>query len=96
MTIIKWQTGSYDTKIEPIECTRETAQIVWRLVGGLKREERKQAKSSEWHQLHDSWDAAHAFLMERAEAKLANARTQLASAQGAYGNVKGMKKPEQS
>lgn len=96
MAIIKWQTNRYDSKIERMECTRETARTVWYMAsGGIRGQiERKQSKDGDWHQLHDSWDAAHVFLMGRAQRSLESARIQLASAQGEFGNVKGMKKPE--
>lgn len=83
-------------KIERIECLRETAQSVFVKDTGImanKSGERRESKSCDWYQYHDSWDAAHAHLIAQAEADVSNLRDRLESAKGKLGNVKGMKPP---
>jgi hypothetical protein len=46
------------------------------------------------HGIFDTWQEAHAWLLARAENSLNDARRRLEQAQGLYGNIKGMKKPE--
>ena len=101
--LTKWKTCRYyDTKIERVECSRETDKAVWvleypwKLDGGRGTKpptERRRMKSSESVNYHDTWEHAHAFLMDRTERELESARSQLARAQGTHGNVKGMRKP---
>jgi hypothetical protein len=73
--------------IDPVEIERETEARVF-LVGGRRRDKRATQEG-----YFDTWEAAHQFLMAYFEEKLTLARRQLERAQGAYGNVKGMKKP---
>lgn len=74
-------------KITEVEVERETKTSVW--INGNRRN-----KITEWDIFHDSWDAAHAHLMKRAQELANKARRELETANGALGNVKGMKKPE--
>jgi hypothetical protein len=101
--LIKWKTSRfYDTEIKRVECTRETEKAVWaqeypwRIDGRKVPVERRRMKQSEDDAYHDTWEAAHAFLLERATTALDNARSRLAQAQGTLGNVKGMRKPEEA
>lgn len=87
----KFMTRTYINEIHSVDVVRETAMFVIRLVRGR---ERRDAKTSDCDQYHDSWDAAHAFLLARADRRLNAARRALQLAQSEYGNVKGMKKPE--
>lgn len=91
--ITKYRTDRSQITITPVECTRESAQCVWYLAWASKTELRA-AKVADWARYHDTWEDAHAYLMSKAERAVAFARSSLASAQGALGNVKGMKKPE--
>src|SRR3954463_3843517 len=99
MAIIKWKTSNWsDAKIERVECTRETPQTVWYMEkafsivrGDRPPVERQAAKQSEHHNYHDSWEAAHSYLFNRAEGNVAGARRALEHANGTLGNVKGMK-----
>lgn len=80
-------------EIEVVEVVRETAQCVF-LPSTHRRDkngERKELKRSEWHEYYDTWDAAHAALMAKAESRLNAARRRLQDAQGLHGNVKGMR-----
>lgn len=71
-------------KIEPVEVERETKNYV--VING-KRD------YAIGHYFH-SWEGAHAFLLEEAEAACQSYRVQLAKLNGHLDNVKGMKKPE--
>ena len=89
--MIKYMTGrtTYEVRarITAVKVERETESSVW--VNGNRR-----AKESESDIFHDTWDDAHAHLLAAAEENAASARRQLERANGALGNVKGMKKPE--
>ena len=93
-TITKYKTVGWRLAIEVVECVRETAQSVWvrrKSWGG--EVESREAKSCDGHQYHDTWEAAHAFLMERETANVESLRMQLEQAKGRLGTVKGMKCP---
>ena len=87
----KYKTGStnwgVEAKIEEVEVDRETESSVW--VNGNRLQ-----KSTEYHTYHDTWDAAHSYLLERAKNKVEYARRQLEEHKSRLGNIKGMKKPE--
>ena len=96
--ITKWKTGKWKTGIEVLECTRETALTVWYLQkshfqGGASKE-RKLSKTGDYEQVHDTWEAARAYLLEKANSRLTAARLELMKAQGELGNVMGMKPPK--
>ena len=85
--MIKFRTCDFGKNlIEEIDVERETDSSVW--ING-----RRSAKNSSWHKYWDSWEEAHAFLLEKAEKSLQSARRSLERAQGEYGNIKGMKAP---
>ena len=104
--LVKWKTSGFDrTEIVPVECARETEKAVWvleypwTLGGGRSTKppiERRRMKNSEYDNYHDTWEAAHAFLLACAERELDNARARLAQAQGTHGNVKGLRKPAEA
>lgn len=78
-----WQV---EAKITPVEVERETDSSLW--IKG-----RRQAKSLQHETYHDTWDIAHAYLMEIANQHCQTARRNLETANGKLGNVKGMKRP---
>lgn len=85
--MIKFRTGGFrNNQIEEIEVERETANSVW--VDGSRH-----AKDTSWHKYFDSWDAAHAYLLGKAESDLESARKSLERAQDVYGKIKSMKAP---
>jgi hypothetical protein len=96
----RYRTIRSSIDIEEHEITRETGKSVWFMAKSfcIGREsapvERKAAKVSDWHRWHDTWEAAHAYLLQRAEEKLKGARRALQLAQSEHGNVVGMKKPQ--
>jgi hypothetical protein len=80
---------SFSSRIQVIEVERETDNSVW-------EDGRRLAKVTDGHEIHDTWEEAHARLTEIAEKKLENARRALDLAQGFVGNVKGLKKPQEA
>lgn len=88
--MIKYRTGethwSVRAKIEEVEIEKETDSSVW--VKGHRN-----SKFCQSGVYHDTWDKAHAYLMSIAETQANQARRRLEEANGALGNVKGMKKP---
>ena len=87
----KYRTGGYDrwlveAKIEEVEAERETETSIW--IKG-----RRNNKLSGYEAYHDTWEAAHNFLMEKATEKVESARRELERHKSALGNVKGMRKP---
>jgi hypothetical protein len=85
--MIKYRTRF--NKIEALEVERETAQQV---VLSSKNGQRgsRENKVSDWSNWHDSWDAAHAFLIANSEKNVASARVKLERAKGELGQIKGM------
>lgn len=73
-------------RIEEVEVDSETASMV--IIKG-----RRSKKIAERESYHDTWEEAHAWLLQLAEGRLTSARRALENAQGFHGNVKGMKKP---
>jgi uncharacterized protein involved in exopolysaccharide biosynthesis len=86
--MIKYRTSF--NEIEALEVSRETKTQVVRVIGSHATE-RREAKRSEYYSWHDTWEDAHAFLIERAEAEVQALRGQLEQAKGRLGNIKGMK-----
>jgi hypothetical protein len=86
--IVKWKTCSWSTDIQRVEVDRETEASVFR--GGFRH-----AKRSSAYSYFDTWEDARDSLLEREERNLALARRKLESAQGAVGNIKGLKPPIQ-
>ncbi len=87
------QTRWLKAEIEVVDVVRETAQYVFlRGVRGWdKSGERKVLKFSEDYEYHNTWDEAHAALMERAELRLRRARIELPAAKWLHGDIKGMR-----
>ena len=81
----EWSSG----KIEVVQVERETATSVF--IDGSRV-----AKRSSYRCYFDTWDKAHAFLTEQAQANVDSARRRLELANAFAGNVKGMKNPEAS
>ena len=82
--MIKYKANRYlGGTIKQVEIERETASNLW--VNGCRR-----AKKSSYDCFFDTWEEAHAYLLDLAEMKLESARRGLENAQGMYGNVKGL------
>lgn len=69
------------------EVERSSESSVW--IGG----KRSARLSHDWYCYFPTWDEAHAHLIREAEADVQQARLRLDRANGALGNVKGMKRP---
>jgi hypothetical protein len=101
--MLKWKTTRWrDAEIERVEVVRETDHTVWVRVNTAwhgqppKWKEQQRRKDSGGDVYHETWEAAHAHLLDRAESDLEAARKRLTNAQGLYGNVKGMRKPAEA
>lgn len=81
--------------IDAFEVVKETAkQIVYIDEYNGKRSENRVAKASSYDKWFDTWEDAHAFLIENARAKVESLRMQLERAKGKEGQIRGMKKPQ--
>lgn len=67
----KYQTGHYDIDIKEIEVIRETEAFIILPEQYGRRKERRESKKSNYHLYHDTWEAAHAYLLERTKDKIA-------------------------
>jgi hypothetical protein len=71
--IIKFKTGVFNSKIERVECVRETGQSVFLVSSGFtarKSGERRAAKViASGSSIHDTWEAAHAHLLRQARSR---------------------------
>ncbi len=96
MTFYRYKTSRWDDrKIERLECTRETDKTLWVLETWTgKTKERQRRKDTSGEHYHETWEAAHKWLLESAEANVIAARRHLELAHAKLGNIKGMKKPE--
>lgn len=85
MTTTKYKTTEHwGHAIATVNVDRETESSVW--INGQRH-----AKKSSFKKYWDTWQEAHAYLLEKAEARLQIARAELQRAQGECGNIKGMK-----
>ncbi len=92
--MIKYKTGRWKNEIEEVKIIKETAKQVTYAYNDWNGSpcERREAKESNYHQYHDSWEDAHEHLLNKAHSRIESLRSQLQRAQGEYGNLKGMKK----
>ena len=92
----KYKTERYGTTITKVPCEKETQSCVWvprwQMFNGPVEYERKK-RVSMFDSYFDTWEAAHTHLLNKFKIELDTARVVLAKAQGAYGNVIGMKPP---
>lgn len=91
-----YRVNRWNADISPVEVVKETPkQLVVRHHEAWRKAdiESRRDKRSSSDNYFPTWEEAHAFLMEQADAKLKNARRALEVAQSHHGNVKGMKKP---
>lgn len=89
----KYKTG-YSRAIEAVEVIRETEQSVVVLSSWGSKKERMERKVNDYHRYHDTWGAAHAFLLERARNKVAYAQDELERAARALAEIEAMKEPD--
>ncbi len=70
----KYKTTSWSDNIEEVEIIRETDKSVFNM--GWRGEERS-AKSSEYCIYHNTWSAAHGYLVGRTQTKINGFRSRL-------------------
>jgi hypothetical protein len=90
----KYMTGGFESPIEEVEVVKETKKSVWvKREGWAKGTESidRCHKRASWHNYFDTWEEAHAFLMDKAQREVDSLRRQLELAKGKLGNIKGMK-----
>ena len=80
-------------KIEAFEVLRTTAKQVVLPSPHKKGGEEREAKETDWHTWHETWEAAHTRIVADAQKKVDSLRLQLECANSALGNAKGMKPP---
>ena len=87
--MIKYRTWSKD--IDAVDVIRETEKFVYlRGWNGREQRQQKRAVGLNWH---DSWEAAHAFIVAKEEKEIESLRSRLERAKGKLGQIKGMKPP---
>jgi hypothetical protein len=85
--MIKYRT-KFD-KIEAVEIERETEkQVIIPAQGRSKA--RRENKASDMNNWHDTWGAAHAFLVENAQRNVESLRKQLELTNDKLEQIKGM------
>lgn len=85
--MIKYRTRS--DKIEALEIERETdKQVVLPAKNGCRSY--RENKVSDWSNWHDTWEAAHAFLVEKAERDIDSLHTRIERAKERLERIKGM------
>jgi hypothetical protein len=82
-----FRSAGYGARIDAVEVSRHTDNSVW--LGETRR-----ARHSVYDCFWPTWEEAHAHLMRQADAELAVARLRLQNVQARHGNVKGLKKPD--
>jgi hypothetical protein len=87
----KYKTRRRQTSIEEVEIIRETDFFVYLPAGYRKSGERRESKNSEYENYFDTWEQAHASLLNRAENKVGSARIELSKAESELQTVQGMK-----
>ena len=101
--IIKWRTAYKHNRILCVKCSKETNCFVW-VIAQIRpdgyeenlRKPVKERKDSISAVFHDTWEDAHAYLMEKAETALRSAKRQVDLKRTQLEDVKSMKKPEQA
>jgi len=72
----RYYTTRWNTEIEEKDVVRETDAFVI-LPDEKRRKERREAKKSEYHLYHETWDFAHAYLLQRAKDRVAWSQSEL-------------------
>lgn len=89
MKVYKYVTHNYHPWIEKVECVKETSRCVW-----LKEKQFDRVwRMTKGSRIFNSWEDAHAQLIQEATHKVIAARLMLQQANGHLGNIKGLKPP---
>lgn len=86
--IIKWRVGR---NIVQVECTRETEKCVF--TEDSRGNERRELKSSTWFRLFDTWEEAHAHLLEKVKKDVAGVKEHLQMSMEKLARIEAMEKP---
>ena len=91
--IIKWRTAPGSIVIQPVECVEENEGSVRILFDGsdVPVWQYRRGMACDYH---DTWDAAHAYLVERAEKEVADLHQKILAAVQQRNAVVAMPKPE--
>lgn len=84
--MIKYRT--HWNEIKAIEVAGETTTQI------ITQQGRRERKRASWTNWHDTWEAAHAFLVGNAEKVVARLQKELENAQQKLEQIKAMKKDE--
>lgn len=88
----KFKTNVGEDRIDEVEVVRESEQSVW--VRGYRGVERRESKMSQCGCYFDTWEEAHAYLVDKQDFKVVLARSSLAYAEKQLAEVQALKKPE--
>lgn len=86
---VKYRITRWSTKIIPVICVRETDKTV--IILDDRGRERRHLKAPEYF---DTWEAARDALLERSEGEVRSLKSRLSQAEGALGNIKGLRPPK--
>lgn len=100
--MIKYRTGGYGNNlIEAVEVVKETekqvvieTKLTNHTTGKTSIQETRENKINNYSAIHDTWDEAKAYLLEKADKKVQSCRRRLEEAKSHYGNIKGLKQPQ--
>ena len=87
--VTKFYACKYRNEIKKRDVVRETDSSVW--VKNLFGETRRRNKVSSTDRYCDTWEEAHAYLLEVAESQVAYHKNQLQRARSELGQIKSMK-----
>ena len=87
MMLIRWQTTRYHpTKIDRIECDRETTHSIW--INGRRR-----ARHTEYHNLFSTWEDARSHLQLEQELAIASYERLLHESKRSLSQINALTKP---
>lgn len=85
-----WEVNDWGTPtITPVEVLSTTEHTI--ILAGVARANARRRKADVYF---PTWEKAHAHILELTKSRLESARRSLQDAQGKYGNVVGMRNPE--
>lgn len=91
----KFYTTHWSSKIDTVEIERESDSSVWVKGNGYKSDSlRRVNKKGSTHAYHDTWEDAHAHLLNRASRAAESLKERLQQARSALGQIESMKKPQ--
>lgn len=90
----RYKTTRWYIEIEEIEVIRETDNFIIFADENRynRKKEQRAAKRSEFHLYHETWEAAHAYLLERAKNRIDQSQSELNKFIGELKIIESMKK----